>query len=68
MSGVEWRSWGGGSDKGSCSGQIGGAPQLSGGSWGGDEVSVAVVVSVQQASGGGGLHARMGRHCCTVIL
>ena len=41
MSGVEWCGWGGGGDKGSCGGQIGGVLQLSGGSWGGDEVGVA---------------------------
>jgi len=64
---VEWHSQGGGGDKGGCSGQIGGVPQLSGGSWGGNEVGAAVAVSVWQASGGG-LHARMGWQCCTVIL
>ncbi len=64
---VEWHGWGGGSDKGSCSGWIGGVPQLSGGSWGGNKVSAVVVVSVQRVSGGG-LHARLGWQCCTVIL
>ncbi len=39
-----------------------------GGSWGGNEVGVAAAVLVQQASGGGGLHARMGQQCCTIIL
>ncbi len=38
-----------------------------GGGWGGDEVGVAVVVSVQRVSGGG-LCARTGRQCCTVVL
>ncbi len=55
---VEWCGWGGGSDKGSCGGRIGGAPQLSGGSWGGNEVNVVVAVSVWWASRGG-LHARL---------
>ena len=68
MSGVEWCGWGGGSDKGSCGGQIGGVLQLSGGSWGGDEVSAAAAVSVQQVSRGGGLRARMEWQCCTVVL
>ncbi len=45
---VEWGSWGGGSDKGSCGGQIGGVVQLSSGSWGGNKVSVAAAVLVQQ--------------------
>ncbi len=64
---VEWCGWGGGGDKGSCSGQIGGAPQLSGGGWGGDEVSVVAAVLVWWASGGG-LCARLGWQCCTIIL
>jgi len=64
---VEWRGWGGGGDKGSCSGQIGGALQLSSGGWGGDEVSMAAAVLVWRVSGGG-LHARLGWQCCTVIL
>jgi len=64
---VEWCGWGGGGDKGGCGGQIGGVPQLSGGSWGGDEVSAAVVVLVWWVSGSG-LHARMGWQCCTIVL
>ncbi len=68
MSGVEWCGWGGGGDKGSCGGQIGGVLQLSGGSWGGDEVGVAVMVSIWWTSGGGGLCARMGWQCCPVVL
>jgi len=64
---VEWRSWGGGGDKGGCSGWIGGVPQLSGGGWGGDEVDAVAAVSVWQASGGG-LRARLGWQCCTVVL
>jgi len=64
---VEWCGWGSGGDKGGCSGWIGGALQLSGGGWGGDEVGVVVVVSVWWASRGG-LHARLGWQCCTVVL
>ncbi len=64
---VEWHGWGGGSDKGGCSGWIGGVLQLSSGGWGGDEVSAVAVVLVRWVSGGG-LRARLGWQCCTIIL